>query len=144
MVERVCYLVCLVFALGCSTASRSWPNSDRGVVWSAMIAAAQAPEYTSNDPRKRWVVVQNTVDENSSLGRIQVHRVLARSLKLPRQAVQNDRRDWFFDIYLLPFDPENPTAPPKTSFNAKSDIWIPVRSIDEATRYFELVNDMLY
>ena len=109
-----------------------------------MVAAARAPEYTADDPRKRWVVVENTVDENSTTGRIKIHRVLARSLKLPRQAVQNDRRAWFFDINLLPIDIENPSAPPTTSFNAKSDTWIPVRSIDEADRYFQLVDEMLY
>ncbi len=109
-----------------------------------MVAAAHAPEYTADDPRKRWVVVENTVDENPTLGRIQIHRVLARSLKLPRQAVQNDRRAWFFDIYLLPVDIENPSAPPMTSFSAKSDSWIPARSIDEADRYFDLVDELLH
>ena len=108
-----------------------------------MVAAAHAPEYTADDPRKRWIVVENSVDENSKSGRIQIHRILARSLKLPRQAVQNDRRVWFFDIYLLPVDVENPTAPPKTSFNAKSNTWIPARSIDEADRYFHLVDNLL-
>ena len=144
MVQRTCCILCLLFALGCSTTSHSWPGDDRSVVWSAMVAAAHAPEYTADDPRKRWIVVENSVDENSKSGRIQIHRILARSLKLPRQAVQNDRRVWFFDIYLLPVDVENPTAPPKTSFNAKSNTWIPARSIDEADRYFHLVDNLLH
>ena len=108
-----------------------------------MVAAARAPEYKSEDPRKRWIVIENSVDENSDLGRIQVHRVLARSMKLPRQAVQNDRRVWFLDIYLLPVSSEYPSAPPRATFNAKSDSWVPVRAIDEADRYFQLVDDLL-
>ena len=144
MVQRTCCLICFLVAMGCSTTSHSWPGDDRSVVWSAMVAAAHAPEYTSDDPRKRWVVVENTVKENSNLGHIQVHRVLARSLKLPRQAVQNDRRSWFFDIYLLPVEIENPTAPPTTSFHATSNTWIPVRAIDEADRYFHLIDNLLH
>lgn len=143
MLQKSCCLICILFALGCSTTSHSWPNTDRSVVWTAMVAAARAPEYKSDDPRKRWVVIENTVDENPDLGRIQVHRVLARSLRLPRQAVQNDRRVWFLDIYLLPVDPEKPSAPPRATFNAKSNSWVPVRAIDEADHYYSLVDKLL-
>ena len=144
MMQRTCCLICFMFALGCTTTSHSWPNTDRGLVWTAMVAAAGAPEYKSEDPRKRWIVVENTVDENSDVGRIQVHRVLARSLKLPRQAVQHDRRVWFLDIYLLPIDPDDPSNTPTATFDAKSTSWIPVRTTDDADLYFSLVDALLY
>ena len=71
-----------------------------------MIAVAQAPEYQSDNPRKRWHVFENDVVVDRDSGEIRVHRVLRRSMKLPMQPVQRDDREMIFEIssssFLLP------------------------------------------
>ena len=62
-----------------------------------MVAAAKAPDYSSSDPRKRWIVIENNVDVNPILSRIVIRRTLSRSLKLPRQQEQKDHRDWIYE-----------------------------------------------
>jgi len=108
------------------------------MVWTAMVAAANSPEYKSNDPRRRWIVEENAVDANAASGHIQIHRVIARSLQLPQQKMQHDRRNWLFDIYLLPNDP------PTVTFDALHSGLIPVHTVDEADRYFTLIDDILH
>ena len=138
MIRVACLVACVFLTAGCATPTRSWPDQDRGLVWTAMVAAAGSPEYVSDDPRRRWIVAENNVDADPDLGRIQVHRVLTRSLQLPRQVLQSDRRRLFFDIYLLP------TNPPTVTFAFKETGFIPVRVIDEADRYFSLVESILH
>ena len=87
--------------LGCAVPTKHWPGENKEFVWSAMIAVANSPDYSSSDPRKRWIVIENDVDVNNQLGRIVVRRKLSRSLKLPRQNEQIDHREWFFVIKLL-------------------------------------------
>jgi hypothetical protein len=102
-----------------------------------MVAAANAPDYSSQDPRKRWIVIENDVDINNQLGRIIVRRKLSRSLKLPRQNEQIDHREWFFVIKLLP------NSPLTVTFDTTESQLVPVRLQDEAERYFSQVGDLL-
>jgi len=103
-----------------------------------MVAAANAPDYSSDDPRKRWIVIENDVDANPQRGRIVVRRKLSRSMKLPCQNEQVDHREWFFVIRLQP--QETPTV---TFDNPRSHL-IPARVLDEANRYFLQVDDLLH
>ncbi len=103
-----------------------------------MVAAANAPDYSSDDPRKRWIVIENDVDADSQRGRIVVRRKLSRSMKLPRQNEQIDHREWFFVIRLQPR--ETPTV---TFDDPKSQL-IPARVLDEANRYFFQVDELLH
>ena len=107
-----------------------------------MVAAAETQEYNSEDPRKRWIVVENYVDADPERSQIQIHRVLARSLKLPRQREQHDRRDWFFVVKLLPLDPAHPSTSTAT-FRAQNTQFIPAQVHDEAERYFAAVDALL-
>jgi len=102
-----------------------------------MVAAAKTPDYSSDDPRKRWVVIENDVDVNTKLSRIIVKRTLSRSLKLPLQVEQIDNRDWIFIITLLP------KTMPTIAFDVPEAQLIPVRSLDEAERYFSQVDAIL-
>lgn len=122
---------------GCSTPSRVWDGEDRSVVWTAMVAVAHSPEYKSPDPRRRWLVAQNDVVAHADSGRIEIHRKLRRSLKLPRQREQIDVREYFIDITLLP------TLPAETTFELLNEKFIPVRSLDEADLYFDQVESLL-
>jgi len=78
---RVFPILSLLFFVGCSTPQHSWQNSQRNTVWTAMVAAANAPDYESEDPRKRWIVLENLVDVDASTSKILVHRLLGRSLQ---------------------------------------------------------------
>ena len=130
-------LICAFFLAGCSTPQHTWPNQNRDIVWTAMVAAAKAPDYNAVDPRKRWVVMNNAVEVNSSTGIILVRRKLARSLKLPRQVEQSDEREWFFTIQLLP------EQEPTVTFDTVRQTIVPARVQDEASRYFDAVELLL-
>ena len=83
-------------------------------------------------------VMENDVDVSDQLGRIVVRRKLSRSLKLPRQNEQIDHREWFFVIKLLPI------SVPTITFDVTESQLVPVRTIDEAERYFLQVDDLLH
>tara|TARA_B100000959_G_C14981517_1_gene623697 strand:+ start:605 stop:925 length:321 start_codon:yes stop_codon:yes gene_type:complete len=102
-----------------------------------MVAAAKAPDYSSSDPRKRWIVTENNVDVNSILSRIVIRRTLSRSLKLPRQQEQKDHRDWIFVIKLM--SEQTPTV----TFEVPETQLVPAQTLDEADRYFTQVDDLL-
>ena len=102
-----------------------------------MVAAAKAPDYNAVDPRKRWIVLDNTVEVNSETGVILVRRKLARSITLPLQVEQTDERQWFFTIQLLPG--QRPTA----TFDTVGQTIVPARVHDEAQRFFKLVNELV-
>ena len=134
--------VLVLTVAGCSIPTKRWPHANREYVWIAMIAAAKTPDYSSDDPRKRWIVIENDVDVNSDLGRIVVNRKLSRLLLLPRQNEQIDTREWFFVIQLKP---ETSSTNQKTTvtFDVPESQFIPVRVQDEADRYFSLVDELL-
>ena len=102
-----------------------------------MIAVAQAPEYQSDNPRKRWHVFENDIIVNRTSGEIRIHRVLRRSMKLPMQPVQRDDREMIFKISL------KNQIPPITEFKELSTQLVPVRTLDEAERYFNQVDELL-
>ena len=130
-------LVCLLFIAGCSVPQHTWPENSREVVWTAMVAAANSPDYDADDPRKRWIVVENKVDANPSMGKILIRRKLGRSFKLPRQVIQHDERDWFFTIQLLPQNT------PTVTFDSVHQVMVPAQVQDEAQRYFKIVDELV-
>ena len=141
---RVTLLALLMATIiGCSVPTKRWPNKNREVVWTAMVAAAKTPDYSSNDSRKRWIVIENNVDINPELGRLVVRRRLSRSLKLPRQNEQTDYRDWIFVIQLLPIATESSSDVPTVTFDVPETQLVPARMQDEATRYFLQVDELL-
>ena len=138
MTRIIPYGILLLTLFGCALPTKHWPDENKEYVWSAMVAAAKAPDYSSHDPRKRWIVIENDVDVNNQLARIVVRRKLSRSLKLPRQNEQTDHREWFFVIKLLP------EAEPTVTFDVTGYQLVPVRTLDEAERYFSQVDNLLH
>ena len=138
MIRRLVFLLLLSPLVSCSVPTKQWVGENKGYLWTAMIAAASTPDYSSKDPRKRWIVIENDVDVNDQLGRIVVRRKLSRSLKLARQNEQIDHREWFFIIKLLP------KAPPTVTFDTTESQFVPARLQDEANRYFMQVDDLLH
>ncbi len=121
----------------CSSPTRTWVGHTSDEVWTAMIAVAQTPEYQSDNPRKRWHIFENDVIVDSDSGLISVRRVLRRSMKLPMQPVQRDDREMIFQISIKNHEP------PTTEFKEISTQLVPVRTLDEAERYFNQVDDLL-
>ncbi len=135
--RTLCLLLACLLLSGCSTPTRTWDGHAPDEVWTAMIAVAQAPEYESDNPRKRWHVFENDVVVNNETGEIQIHRMLRRSIKLPMQPVQRDDRSMIFQISL------KNEIPPTTEFKELSTQLVPVRTLDEAERYFNQVHELL-
>jgi hypothetical protein len=137
MIRGVVLTSMALLLAGCSVPTKRWPNETKDFVWTAMVAAANAPDYFSDDPRKRWIVIENDVDANPQFGRIVVRRKLSRSLKLPRQREQIDHREWLFVIRL------KPQEVPTVTFDDPETQLVPARILDEATRYFSQVDSLL-
>jgi len=133
----------VVTLCGCSTPTHSWSGTDRNLLWTAMVTVARSPDYTSEQIHDRWLVIDNFVEADEQHARIEVHRVLARSIQMPRQNEQRDRRTWYFDIRLLPVDPTAPDISSVT-FGVSNLQLIPAQSIHEADRYFMQVDELLH
>ena len=131
-------IICSLLFGGCATTmQQSYPQVDQHHLWTAMIAAAKSPTYTSSDPRNRWVVGENAVEVYLRKAQIDVKRTIHRTLQLPRQRPQRDRRDVWFSVYLLP------THPLKIEFISHTDTLFPNRNVKESNRYFSDVESIL-
>lgn len=138
------WLALLVVALaGCAAPRATFPGHERAVVWTAMVAVANAPAYDDEDPRRRWHVVQNDVWPDPNAGMIEIHRMLERSLKLARLPEDHQRREWLLAVRFLPLSEEDPDAPPTVEMRARNNVWIPAQFRNEATRYFQQVRELL-
>jgi hypothetical protein len=138
MIRVVAIVLVAITLAGCSTSMhQTFPSADRSHLWTAMVATAKAPEYTSDDILSRWIVVENNVDANPEKAQIDVRRKITRTLHLPRQKEQHDRRDVHFSVFLLP------SNPPTIEFISKNIDLIPARGENEAKRYFSAVEEML-
>ena len=132
------YLCIVLICLGgCSAPERTWTGHKRDVVWTAMLAVAQSPEYGHQNSKQRWQVLENDVNQDSSSGIIKVRRTIRRAFRLPRQEVQHDFRELIFQVVLLPKEP------PATVFEELSFQYVPVRSTEEAARFFNQMDRLL-
>jgi hypothetical protein len=130
-------LIALTF-VGCTVSKQqAYPNTDRAHLWTTMVAIAKSPEYSSSNILDRWIVVENNVDTNSNQAKIDVRRIIARSVRLPMQKKQTDRREILFSVYLLPL------VVPTVEFVSHSSQFIPAQGLQEAERYFGAVETML-
>ena len=132
-----CSCIILICLGGCSTPERTWAGHSRDVVWTAMLAVAQSPEYDHQNAKQRWQVLENDVNQDSNAGIIKVRRTIRRAIRLPRQEVQRDFREIIFQVVLLPKEP------PVTVFEALSFQYVPVRSVEESTRFFNQMDELL-
>ena len=138
MIKLIVCILTTVILSGCSAPmQQTFPEIDRSHLWTAMVATAMAPQYESDNFRERWIVAENEVELHPKQGQIDVKRIIHRSLQLPRQRPQRDRRDILFSVYLLP------TTPPTIEFVSHNSKFLPVRSLNEAQRYFDAVEALL-
>lgn len=124
-------LGCSLFVLGgCTTVTRSFPNSPAYEVWAAMVEVAEHPQY------KYWNVDSNNVTIDEPTRRIGVFRRLSRVVRGPGKRRYHEERHWRFDIRLEEFDP------PGALFVSRG--WgVPQQAVMEADLYFAGVQQWL-
>ncbi len=110
------------------------------MVWTAMVAAAESPEYEDIELSRRWIVRENTVWANPQDGRIEVHRLLHRVIRLPMQPEVKEERDWLFLIQMFAAEEG---VPPTAEFSSRNAAPVPAQVREEAERYFATVRSLL-
>ena len=125
---------------GCAAPIATFPGEERAIVWKAMVAAAESPEYEDLELSRRWIVRENTVWANPQDGRIEVHRLLHRVRRLPMQPEVKEERDWLFIIRMFA---EEDGTPPTAEFRSRNVGPVPAQVREEANRYFATVRSLL-
>jgi hypothetical protein len=115
---------------GCTTIVETFPDEDPAHVWTALVAVAETPDYSSTDPAERWFVKENDVYVDEENARIEIYRELDRVLHRARTNPIREQRTWKFQII---FEPE--PAPPTAYFTSRR-LGVPMQAADEAHRYF--------
>lgn len=116
---------------GCGYKVATFPGADGAQVWSAMVTAAEQPEYLD------WRVIENDVWNEPTEGRIEIHRLLRRSRVEPGEKPVREEETWRFQITLLELDP------PMIRFFARQAA-VPAHVWREATRFFDEVLSLLH
>ncbi len=121
---------------GSTTVRQEFRGSAPDAVWSALVAAAQTPQYDDLEVSERWVVTENNVWPDRESGRIEIYRRLDRVLYRPRAEPQRQRRTWRFRVIF------EPDKPPSALFVSRG-LAVPIQARVEADRYFEDVKNLL-
>lgn len=116
-----------LLAAGCTTYHESFAGVESQRVWSAMVAAAQNPEYDD------WHIVENHVWASDEQARIEVYRRIRRDVRVPLGGTQRQERTLKHQMLLLEED-----GTPIVEFNGRSG-GIPAHEQAESIRYFDQV-----
>ncbi len=125
-----------LFLIGCSTNRQTFEGHDADQVWTAMVAVAKTPDYTTGDPTDRWTVRENEVWVDQAENRIEIFRRVERILYRPASNPLHEDREWKLQVVLEKRDP------PTVVFKARN-LGVPSHAWDEADRYFAEVRDLL-
>jgi hypothetical protein len=117
-------------ATGCTTTTETFPGKSRDQVWTALLRAAETPQY------KDWHVIENDVWGYESDGRIEIWRLLRRYTDPPGQWARMEDREWKFAVMLDQADP------PSATFKVRS-MGVPSYGWDEGDLYFAHVWTLL-
>lgn len=132
--RAIAFVLAMVTLGGCGTTVReTFAGHDAEHVWTAMVAAARAPDYASHpDYTQRWAVRENQVWVDEPNGRIEIFRRVERDLYRPAAKHIYQERQWKLQAVLEERDP------PVVRFRARQ-VGVPAHAWDEATRYFDEV-----
>lgn len=118
---------------GCTTRSATFDGYSDDQVWSAMVAAAESPDYDD------WKIRQNEVFVDASARRLEVYRLLKRLYVTPYSDPRKEDREWRIQVMLTPTEEgESPTV----DFTARQ-VTVPAHVWQEAERYFAQVRSLL-
>ncbi|MFO0830071.1 MAG: hypothetical protein U0572_18160 [Phycisphaerales bacterium] len=115
---------------GCTTQTETFPGKSRDQVWTALLRAAESPEYPD------WHVIENDVWGYEADGRIEIWRLLRRYDDAPGQWSRMEDREWSFSVQL------EPTEPPSATFKVRS-LGVPSHGWGEGGIYFARVWTLL-
>lgn len=115
---------------GCQTRTESFAGKPTNQVWTAMVKAAEQPDY------RDWHVIENDVWADEGSGRIEIWRLLRRYKDPAGQWSRLEDQEWKFSIEL---DVE---AEPTATFSVRS-MCVPSHSWMEAERYYGQVWTLL-
>ncbi|MCP3902315.1 MAG: hypothetical protein GY715_01655 [Planctomycetes bacterium] len=123
---------------GCTRMHQTYPGHDPDLVWTALVAVAQTPDYADDpdDDEETWVVKENSVWVDAPNSRIEVYRELDRFLHRDNVKPLRQHRAWRFQIVM------HRTDPPRAIFTSRG-FAVPTQAAVEARRYFADVNDIL-
>lgn len=131
-----CILLLLPVLLGACGVQSTFTGEDTAQLWRAMQAAAEAPDYDKGDITKRWTVVENIVEVDNVVWRIDITRHLKRLLRRPGAKPLYEDLHWRFEIQLLHEDP------PRVQFSS-IDLALPTKVQYEGDRYLAEVRSIL-
>lgn len=132
LIRLTILMVCFSLS-GCTSVRETFHNRFPDQVWTAMIAVARTPDYSSpDDYTQRWTVRENQVWIDEANQRIEIFRRLERTLHRPRSKPLHEEREWKFQATLEERDP------PTVRFRARQ-IGVPSHAWDEAQRFFDEV-----
>lgn len=132
----IALLLAAILLTGCTTVRQTFPEKDPQHVWTALIAVAETPDYSSEDPEERWTVDENHVAVYDEERRIEIYRRLDRILHRPGTQPLRQARTWKFQILLEELDP------PTVAFISRG--WgVPQLAQWEAAKYFADVWEVL-
>ena len=119
--------------VGCTTRTQVFEGYGDDQLWTAMVASAKSPAYDD------WKVMDNQVYADEATRRIEIYRVLKRTLVTPHSPARPEEREWKFQI-ALGHDPE--LGAPDVQFTARqfavaAHVWT------EADRYFLQMRSVL-
>ena len=84
----------LLALFGCTTQSQTFEGYYDDQVWSAMVAAARAPEYDE------WKIAENETFIDEDGRRVEVYRVLRRLYVTPYSTPLDESREWRMQMVL--------------------------------------------
>jgi len=127
-------LAALVIGLaGCTTARESYPGQDPSQVWTAMVAAAESPDYYDE-----WFITEEHVWVDDEANRIEIDRILERDRVIPLRGPQHEKRELEQSIYLV----EGDEGEPMIEFTSRQ-LDVPLKARNDAQLYFDDVWEIL-
>jgi hypothetical protein len=123
----------LAVGVGCTTRSQLFDGYSDDQLWTAMVATARSPEYDN------WKVSDNEVFLDDSSRRIEIYRVLKRTLVSPYSDPRREEAEWKFQVVLTR---DEELDQPLIDFTARQ-LTVPAHVWDEADRYFQQMRTLL-
>jgi len=133
-------LVVTLVATGCTRMHQVYPGHDPDLVWTALIAVAETPDYSidedGNEVPEPWQVKENSVWVDAPNSRIEIYRELNRIRYRDNVRPLREHRAWRFQVVMRRDDP------PRAIFTSRGYA-VPTQAAVEAKRYFADVRDIL-
>jgi hypothetical protein len=121
---------------GCMSVSASFAGCDSAQVWTALIGAAESPDYDDLPEWKRWEARENEVWTAPGQDRIEIYRRLHRDVIQSAARQHDEERRYIITITY------NASGTPSATFTIREGA-IPAWAQEEGERYFANVRELL-